>query len=244
MVDLIALDGPASAPRNKFVERSQNQKTGPAAAIYRTQDSCPDGSGDTIRCPLMGKICYAENRNGRPSPFDTAERGITGTADILATWARTLPSPYVLRLNVSGDFLGPDGRPDLEYIAAVNAFAAARPDVTIIGYSHAWRQLRPDMFVGYSVAASCDTADDIAEAIAAGWAPVTVVPETDPAGVIGSTVGGRRIVECPNTTRGVQCVDCRLCARPQRATVAFRAHGTRRRAFRGGADAATAGSLA
>jgi hypothetical protein len=96
----------------------------------------------------------------------------------------------------------------------------------VFTYSHAWRDLEPDVAPGVTVNASCESAADIETAAAAGW-PTTVV---DPGGddtLIGQTIAGRKVVQCPQQTRGLTCEDCRLCARPnRRSTVAFVVHGS------------------
>jgi hypothetical protein len=131
---------------------------------------------------------------------------------------------------VSGDlFTDETGTPDRAYIDAVNHLVRMRPDITVIAYTHGWRTLPRDIFEGWAPRASCDSVAETAEAIRAGWSPVLVVPEDDPAGVIGSTVEGRRAVPCVYDTHGRQCVDCRLCSRQGGAVVVFRAHGSQRR---------------
>jgi hypothetical protein len=154
-----------------------------------------------------------------------AERYGTENADNVRAMAQFVPANGTIRLNVSGDFMADnDGTPDAEYIAACNDVAAARPDVTIIAYTHAWRTLTPATFA-FTVNASCDNETDIADAIAAGWPTVVVEPGDR---FTGRMFAGRRTVTCPNATTGVQCVDCKLCARPSRATVAFPVHGARK----------------
>lgn len=105
-----------------------------------------------------------------------------------------------------------------------------RPTV-FLAYTHAWRLLRPDLFE-YVVRASCDTLLDVAQATAAGWPAVLVVPEGDPENVIGSDVGPVRMVPCVNQLASArQCNVCKLCARDTagRSAVVFEAHGSGRR---------------
>ena len=78
-----------------------------------------------------------------------------------------MPPGGLLRLNVVGDFFEANGAPDTAYIEACNAVAAARPDIKIIAYTHAWRRLAPAMFT-FPVNASCENAQDATEALAKG----------------------------------------------------------------------------
>jgi len=205
--------------RTLVVKVSENAKTGKVSATYRPETSCPN------TCPLFGQGCYAENHiGGSASLKQRADTYGKDSLDAVYALAVSIPKGGTLRLNVSGDFLGEDGRLDRDYAAACNSLAITRPDVTIIAYTHAWRKLSPKDF-DFTVNASCDTPADVADAIAAGWATSVVEP-----GHIfdGQTIGGRRVITCPNVTRGVQCIDCKLCSRPTRATIAFPVHGARK----------------
>lgn len=215
-----------TAVRTLVVLRSQNAKTGVVAATYRMLATCPTG------CAMYG-ACYAADRpGGRPSPFSRAERGAddSGAADIVRL-AERMPAGGTLRLNVSGDFLDGAGGIDYQYIGAVNQLVAARPDITVIGYTHAWRILPVSLFRGWLPAASCDTRADCVDAIAAGYAPAIVDSPDSPDSLRADRIAGRRVVSCPFETSGRQCVDCKLCARQSRAIVAFTPHGPRRRAI-------------
>jgi hypothetical protein len=190
--------------------KSSNAKTGPLATTYREQSSCP------TTCPLMGNGCYASGRIfGIPRKY--------GSADNVAVLAliTSLKPGQGLRLNVSGDFLGLDGEPDVDYIDACNRVATERPDVKIIAYTHAWRTLTPSMFA-FGVNASCESAAEVAEARAAGWGTVMVN------GPVGETIDGSRVVRCPAEYRDdTTCASCMLCAKTPGldTTVSFTAHG-------------------
>ena len=200
--------------------RSQNQKTGPVdLATYRVQDSCPADCAARIAA-----VCYAADRMGRPSAFDTAERGTILEDDygLLVDRLGALRSGATVRFNVAGDYLLADGSPDLAYIEATNATPA---DVTVLSYTHAWRSLSVDLFAPHTRPnASVDRVDDIGPAIAAGWAPVMIDPDGR---YDGATLRGRPCVICPYATAGVQCTRCKLCARTDRKSiVVFPQHGS------------------
>lgn len=206
-----------------FTKRfTSNAKTGPVAlSTYRTQGSCP------TTCSLYGAGCYAENRTagGGASPFMIGGRGAPDLEQ-LREQIRLLRRGQMVRLNVSGDYLLPDGTPDHEYIEATNTIP---PYVTVISYSHAWRRLDPSWFRDHvRPNASCDTLLDVVEARAAGWA--TVIVDAD-GSIPGTVIGDSRAVSCPYETQGRQCIDCGLCSRTKRpSTVVFQVHGIRKKA--------------
>lgn len=197
---------------------SSNAKTGAVAlATYRTHGSCP------ITCPLYGAGCYAENR-GKAGPFGHAERGTVLDDDYepLINIITRLPASSMVRLNVSGDYLLDDGSPDMAYIEATN-WLAGRHDV--LSYTHAWRTLDPTWFEdGTRPNASCDTLMDVVAAKDMGWQTAIV----DPGMAIGELPG---YVECLYDAKGLQCIDCGLCASGRRkSTIVFPVHGARKRA--------------
>jgi hypothetical protein len=203
----------------RVVLNSRNAKVGKSTCVYRTQTSCPS------LCPLMGSGCYGENKaHGGQSLFDVpARNGAADYADVLALIDR-MPRGGLLRLNVVGDFLDANGEPDAAYIDACNQVAAARPDVKIIAYTHAWRNLSPALFA-FPVNASCEDAQDAEKALAEGWQAVMVNADV-------IAVASRRVLPCLAERRdGTQCVTCGLCAsgKPTRPVVTFSAHGNARK---------------
>lgn len=205
--------------------RSDNKKTGPVAlAVSRTQESCP------TTCALYGAGCYAENYGvgGSATIFQRAEKGGEPDYVELRLRIRKLRKGEVVRLNVSGDYLKDDGTPDLEYIEITNTIPRW---VDVLSYTHAWRLMEPGWFFDHARPnASCDTPADAAEAIAAGWKAVVVDPD---GGIPGTRIAGALAVSCPAETKGIQCIDCRLCARQNRpSVVVFQIHGTKKRKAR------------
>jgi hypothetical protein len=204
--------------RTMVVPASTNTKTGKGCAVtYRTADTCP------ASCPLRASGCYARGRIfGIPARLGTEDGESYAAVRALAD----APGVSLVRANVCGDVLTPDGTPDRPYLAALSDLAASRPTFS---YTHAWRDLTPDIAPGVTLNASCETAADLETATAAGW-PTVVSDTGEEDSLIGSTVAGRRVVQCPGQTReSVTCASCRLCARPRRAvTVAFVVHGSGR----------------
>ncbi len=197
--------------------KSSNTKTGPMVTTYRTEESCPS------TCPLLNAGCYADGRiRSIPRKY-----GREGNEAIVALINEPLTNG--IRFNVVGDFVLADDSPDWEYINACNTVAEARPDVAIISYTHAWRIFKPSDFA-FVVNASCETAEDAAEAIAAGWQATLV------GGEAGEKIAGKRVITCPAQTRDdVTCASCLLCSKggAGRAVVNFEIHGpTRNKAKR------------
>jgi hypothetical protein len=125
---------------------------------------------------------------------------------------------------VAGDYLLEDGTPDHAYIEATNEAA----HLVVLSYTHAWQRLDPAWFAkGTRPNASCDTPDDVRDALAAGWKAVIVDP--DGRYPQGLRLEGRTCVTCPYEVDRRQCMDCRLCARERPSVVVFPVHGARRR---------------
>ena len=188
----------------------------PFYATYREVGAtCPSD------CPLLGNGCYAEHghvamqQRGRHSNDDGA---------IFLRELDRLPEGAIVRLHVSGDVMLSD-EVDERYLDALIEGAKRRPDVTMFGYTHAWRRIdrqRFDFPANLALNASCDTPADVDEAAARGWPTTTVVPSDTAWKRQGATV------VCPQQTVGLSCYDCRLCMNAERPlAVAFKAHGTR-----------------
>lgn len=199
---------------------SRNSKTGPVAATYR-------GVGQT--CPsecrmLQSGGCYALGGH-----VAMQQRRAQGESFDVKAWLLALPYSAAVRHLVSGDLFLND-EPDADYIQGMVSGHAARPDLRGWTYTHGWRRLLP-MAVnrpGICVNASCETDDDVAQALAAGW-PVVRVVESDAPQLVDNGTHMTRV--CPQQTHGVQCSVCMLCAKPERTmrgkplVIAFRAHG-------------------
>lgn len=204
--------------------KSANKKTGPMAATYRTVESCPTAC---FHHPDNGGTCYGATGHGGGVFRIASKYGVDHMGKVRAL-AGDLPANGMLRLNVVGDFLNDAGDLDVDYVDAVNDVARARPDVTIIAYTHAWRRLSPDLF-DFVVNASCETADDVDKARANGWQAVLVLADDDDP-LIGARVADKRVIVCPEQRSDrVNCANCGLCAKERPTVVGFIAHGARRR---------------
>jgi len=201
-------------------------------ATYRTVGhSCP------TTCTLLNRGCYAQS--GRVA-LQQRDRHSTTDGDTFLRELGRIPHGAYIRLHVAGDIMtdkGPDGSDTVDhaYLTAIIAGARRRPDLTIYGYTHAWRQLgtAPDTPDNLTLNASCDTPADVEQARALGWQTTTVVPADTPWRRNGDTV------ICPEQTAGIPCADCQLCMRDRPLTVAFRAHGAGRRKAEAALEEAT-----
>jgi hypothetical protein len=186
------------------VALSRNKKTGPVAATYAAQSSCPQS------CPMLGAGCYAERgrvalvhrRFGTAKPVEVARAEAESIRSL-----RPLPG-LPLRLHVVGDC------PDDESAQIVSA-AAASYERSGGGrawtYSHAWRSVARASWGRVSVLASLHSADEGRDAIGRGYAPALVV-EAFPGGHSSWIEAGIRWIACPEQRTGRRdCASCRLC---------------------------------
>jgi len=201
-----------------LVAVSSNTKIGPMPATYRGRDTCP---GD---CPFLNNGCYGDGRIfGLAHKYATALT-IDKAREILRR-ART--DARYLRDRVVGDLVNARGLFDMRYLMDI-ARLARENRLTVFGYTHAWRMLTRDHVraitaSGYVMNASCETVEDVRQAISLGMPSVITndnVAERD-------TVAGLRVITCPAQTRdNVTCASCGLCAKPDRKVVIrFLTHG-------------------
>jgi hypothetical protein len=83
---------------------------------------------------------------------------------------------------------------------------------------------------GFTINLSADSLQEADRKAALGVAPVvTLLPSDSPTKGL-RTPEGRKVIVCPNVTHGKTCLECRLCAIPDRvAVIGFPSHGTRKR---------------
>lgn len=203
--------------------RSQNGKVGLAAVTYASiAATCPK------TCALKGEGCYAQG--GRVAILvkqldEQAGNALAvarAEAEAIRANAKKAPPGYPLRLHASGDCR-------TNQTAAIVALAAADWPGPVWAYTHAWRDVSRKAWGGVSVLASIEDPADGRAALAAGYAPALVTHE-HPKDGRAWTKAGVTWIPCPEQTRGVQCVQCRLCfdaeaLKQRRAGIAFAAHG-------------------
>lgn len=208
------------------VRKSKNRKTGPVAATYAAQQSCP------ASCPFQGAGCYAEkgrmglhtrrlNKASKDAePLDVA-RSEAAAIDSIARPVPGLP----LRLHVVGDC--PTSEAARTVADAAERYAE-RGGGKAWTYTHAWETVDRAEWGNVSVLASVHDLNSAEAASRRGYAPAVVVEMHD-SPKAWKDAHGRRWIPCPEQTRGVTCSKCRLCfnadyLRDTRSGIAFAKH--------------------
>ena len=209
--------------------RSSNTKTGPIPVSTTSSESCPS------TCPLKGTGCYAESGKLALHWQDVTRGGRGGSWDAFLAAVRKFKPAQLWRHNQAGD-LPQDGEGviDREAVLALadanegrRGFTYTHHDMSLPGNAETVREANARGFAISLSANGPEHADDLA---GLDIAPVvTVISEYAPA--VTFTPSGRRIVTCPAVQReGVNCLQCKLCANPDRKVIiGFPLHGARRR---------------
>ena len=216
--------GTKNRSRNIKIASMINPRGLPVFATYR-----PVGPSCDPNCALLDFGCYAQQGNVNIHQ----KRAHVDTFNPLA-WALALPANALIRWNVSGDVVGPDGP---AYRAAIRRAHELRPDLQGWSYTHSWKA--PEVALWSStlpdnvrIVASLDNPDDETEARAMGWRTVCyVVPTADGKGFTDAEAREVRragSLACPAQRVAVGCADCRACARD--GTITFAVHGPGKRA--------------
>jgi hypothetical protein len=208
---------PKLAGRVIWAERSGNAKLGPIPASISERGTCPPS------CGLYEAGCYAEYGMLGSHWRAVGKRGLDWH-DFLDR-IRDLPEGQLWRHNVAGDLAGRGETVDNDKLAELIEANAGRRGFT---FSH--KQVQPQTVLaaarqGFVINLSADTLQD-ADRRAVDGAPVAVVLAHDAPGRL-RTPAGRYVVMCvAETTPGVTCAQCQLCAKADRSSiVGFRAHG-------------------
>lgn len=208
----------------KAVELSRNAKLGLVHATYASQESCPSS------CPLRDNGCYAESGH---TAFQTRRlnQASVGASPLDVARAEaeairgTLSGRLDLRLHVVGDCATSEAAATV----AEAALSTLKPGRRAWSYTHAAADVERAAWGKVSVLASCETPTQVKAAQDAGWATAIILPQFAQDGL--HEVAGLKVLPCVNQTRGVQCVDCRLCfndarLRDKGITIAFTPHGS------------------
>lgn len=202
----------------------------PVLMTARPADTCPscifNGLGGDHKPSEGGTSCYAANKPGGGSNLfqNAEEKGTTDTASAFKTLAKNAPPGATIRHLESGDIQSPEKGDD--YIAEANKFAAARPDLKHIAYTHNDDELDPNSMVGWKARASKETRSQVADAIDRGWTTVIESPSDDLLSARGERIAGKPVRQCPAQTHpeSVGCANCNMC-RKENVVVEFALHG-------------------
>jgi hypothetical protein len=195
------------------VEASDNRKVGIASVTYASQASCSDG------CRLKPKDgelngCYANVSRMALHTVRVNSSPITEAAIIAETEAaaiRKLSGRLDLRVHAVGDCKTPE---DAEIVSTAMAEHEAKHGNTAWTYTHSWQDVPRTAWHINAVLASCHSGAEVRDAQLRGYAAAIVIPHKHPLGK-RYVYDGVDVVPCPYQTRGIQCVDCRLCLHPQ-----------------------------
>ena len=202
-------------------EGSENRKTGPMVQVWilradRAPIAAAKSGADTSVCgfcPLRPKVpgtlqerpCYVNLGHGPEGIWKAWQRGAYPNVPLaqLASWAKG----KTLRLGAYGD---PAAVPFRVWSHALSLAAGWT------GYTHQYSHARFDPRLGSIVMASVQGEERV------------------PRGMRGFRVRAKGTplqageVECPNTTRGVKCIDCQLCQGTSKGgkSISIEAHGS------------------
>ena len=202
-------DGTRQAVLSNYRTKSANRKTGDMAQLSILTEAIKPTEAIKQRkdglicgdCPLRhGKGCYVN-----PMANNAQGRAVQG-ADV---------SPFpTLR---KGLRFGTYGDPSYIPIDSVDAWSSRVPTWT--GYTHQWHKVDAD-YSRYFMASVDGISDRTREhAKDSGYRTFRILSPTE-------DVGTGEIL-CPNSTHGIQCADCGLCAGTSRGgkDIAITAHG-------------------
>jgi hypothetical protein len=213
------------------VEKSKNSKIGLVSTTYAPIHSCPK------TCPFMDNGCYGQsdlcgihlNRINT-----TAEKTKITTplkiAKIEADEIRNLTGKRPLRLHVVGDCSTALAAEVISYACEEFMQRYSQPVWT---YTHAWRVIPREKWGKISVLASCEDFDDVYHARRRGYAAsmVRVKPFNNPIRIAKDNHNDIIMTPCLETTKGINCPNCRLCFDDRRLlnsnrVVCFFPHGS------------------
>jgi len=202
-----------------FFPRSGNRKLGPIPVSITGRASCPTS------CSFYEAGCYAlyhvQSHHWRRVPED----GMSWAA--FCAKVKALPEGTIWRHNEAGDLPHKGAYIDSHKLMKLVLANKGRRGFTFTHHDPLANQI--DIAIanreGFTINISADSLEEADRFHAMSIAPVAVVVPSD-APVRLRTPMGRRVVICPAETVGMTCLECQLCAQPQRkAIVGFRAHG-------------------
>jgi len=211
-----------------YAASSQNSKTGCIPVSYIEESTCPTS------CPLKKAGCYAEAGH---SLIQWRKTGKIETSISFEQYLKELgqiEKGRLSRYGVAGDLPGIGDTLDS---AKLDQLTKAARHIRLFAYTHKPLTNPGEQAAvananvrGFTINLSADNLQDADKLMALGIAPVVVIIPSNPASWPSRTPEGRKVVVCPNTTHGVTCLECRLCAIPdRRAIIGFPSHGNRKR---------------
>lgn len=169
-----------------------NKNTPPVAAASAGLDQVTVCQG----CPLAGigkaRSCYVNLGQAPNNIYNTAQRG---------GYPFLAPKNYAKAFGGRFVRFGAYGNPSLLPIELIKLIAEHSNGWT--GYFHDWLQMGKEKALEYGRYFMASTENDFKLSVAKAWGlRVFHASQEKPEGML----------ECLNTTHGIQCIDCRLCA--------------------------------
>jgi hypothetical protein len=208
----------------KGIENSGNAKIGIMSATYVSQASCGD-------CIWKNNGCYAElgmtgihTRKVNSSEIVNPEELAQAEAEAISK----LTGDRHLRLHVVGDCSTNEAA---KIVSKASRNFSKKNNKKVYSYTHSWREVKRSSWNGVSILASCETSKDVKKAQKLGYATAIVVSEFPSEKLYSEN--GINILPCPNQTKGITCVDCKLCMNDEhlkntKITIGFKTHGIRK----------------
>jgi hypothetical protein len=218
----------------KVVTKSSNHKTGPMAATYVAQGSCP------VTCPFYDAGCYGLSGPSSLVFAALSQHGVGWSPEALAVMEADLinatPAVRDMRLHVVGDCRTPEAASTVARACEHYMERSGALRSKVFGFTHAADSVPRAAWGKVSVLASCESFAQVDTFTDAGYATAIVVAEFENGKKAWTETTPNReytVVPCRFDTAGVQCVKCRLCMdddklRANNVVIAFRAHGTGR----------------
>jgi hypothetical protein len=221
-----------------YVEGSDNRKISGDDKVDATYASIKATCPDT--CSLKNAGCYAQesyvgmtvrklNKKARQhSPLKLAR---AEAQTINASYrGGPVPQDRALRIHVSGDSRTKKGT---RLISKAVSKWKARGGGDVWSYTHAHSHVPRKEWGSVSILASVDSIEQVEGARKQGYAPAIVVDHHPSEKAYKLTGSDTTFIPCPQQTRNVPCVDCRLCMKADwlyetNRGIAFAAHGVKR----------------
>jgi hypothetical protein len=210
-----------------FVLKSGNKKIGVMPATLSERETCPK------TCPWYNKGCYALSGPCRIHWNKVSERG-TEYNEFLGK-VKALPNGQVWRHNVTGDLQHNKGlinRSKLKALALANkgkqGYTYTHHDTNKVSNQQAIKQANE---LGFAVNLSANSIDHADKLKALNIGPVAVVLASDSSDKL-TTPQGNKVIVCPSQSKGLTCLQCKLCSKPNRQVIiGFKAHGTAKKSM-------------
>lgn len=225
-----------------LIPESSNPKTGNIIQSYSHRTTCPN------RCPLKGNGCYADSfftsRQWDRCDDEGDKRYIANGRDLVlklisavATHIKKDKVPILLRHNIAGDIALPNSdkidEERLNTIVEACNKVSSLLNANLMGYTYTHcnlsigniKKVKDAQAKGFIVNFSCETIEEVKEVKLTDCNAVMTSVNPDET-IKALKEEGIKSLQCPaQTTDGMNCKKCRLCARDRDAVVIFAVHG-------------------